>query len=43
MSLWGPDITCDFMHVKQRLLDKNYKSLLALDLTCHFEHAKQRN
>ena len=31
-----------FLHAKQRLLDKNYKSLWVVDLTWRFVHAKQR-
>ena len=32
-----------FLHVKQRILDKNYKSLLVPDLANHFVHAKQHD
>ena len=39
----GPSPHLWFLHAKQRLLDKNYKSLLVPDLTCRFMHAKQRD
>ena len=38
-----PDPTCSFFHAKQRLLDKNSKSLWDPDMTCHFVHAKHRD
>ena len=31
-----------FLHVKQRLLDKNNKSLWVQDMTCRFVHGQQR-
>ena len=39
----GPSPHLWFLHAKQRLLDKNYKSLWVPDLTCRFMHAKQRD
>ena len=38
-----PSLHLWFLHAKQRLLDKNYKSLWVPDLTCRFVHAKQRD
>ena len=35
----GSTLQLWFLHAKQRLLDKNYKSLCILDLTCRFVHA----
>ena len=37
----GPNTHLWFLHAKQRLLDKNYKSLLVQDLNCGFVHSKQ--
>ena len=39
----GPSPHLWFLHAKQRLLDKNNKSLLVPDFTCRFVHAKQRD
>ena len=39
----GPSPHLWFLHVKQRLLDLNYQSLLDPYLTCHFVLAKQRD
>ena len=39
----GPNPYLWFLHVKQRLLEQNYKSLCVPDLTCHFVHAKLSN
>ena len=38
----GPRPHLWFLHAKQRLLDKNYKSLCVPDLTCRFVLAKQK-
>ena len=37
----GPSPHLWFLHSKQRLLDRIYKSLWVPDLTCRFVHAKQ--
>ena len=39
----GPSPYLWFLHAKQRLFEKIYKSLWAPDLTCRFGHAKQRD
>ena len=39
----GPSPHLWFLHVKQRILEQNYKSLGVPDLTNRFVHAKQRD
>ena len=36
MSLWVPDLTCDFLHAKQRTYHQNDYSLWVLALICGF-------
>ena len=38
----GPSPHVCFLHAKQRLLDRNNKSLRVPDKTCHFVHGKQQ-
>ena len=40
-SLWVPDLTCRFVHVKQRDLHQNDKFTWVPALICGFVHAKQ--
>ena len=39
----GPRPHPCLLHVKQRLLDQNNKSLLVPDMTCHFVHIQRRD
>ena len=39
----GPSPHLWFLHAKQRLLDKNYKSLWVPTLICGFVHSQQRH
>ena len=39
-SLWVPELTCRFVHEKQRDLHQSEKSILVPALTCRFVHAK---
>ena len=41
-SLWVPDLTCRFVHAKQRDLHQNDKFTLVPTLICVFVHVKQR-
>ena len=41
-SLWVPDLTCRFVHAKQRDLHQNIKLTWVPASTCCFVHAKQR-
>ena len=37
---WVPDLTCGFVHAKQRLKDQTYRSVRVPDITCGFVECK---